>query len=145
MQDVFLRIKGLYVRKGTDDRLVFETQAKLDKIGTSNVLTYDAPDTTLNKGGKTKIYFEDNSVALTRDGIPQPFFFEPQKLFLTDYSASGDVCDMLLYPTSVNTDIRQDSGNIELEYFIIVDGDENFNSISLEYSVLDNNKNNGGY
>ncbi len=137
MQDVFLSIKGLYTGSDIRGTLTFETQGKLNiNKDKSYTLEYENPEINSADYKRTCISFKEGYLSLTREGEDNPLVFEENKAYLTDCRLDDMKVPLLLYPIRIDTDIKKDSGNINLQYLISIEGNENVRNIELRYSKL---------
>jgi len=135
MTKVLLTITG--VQNGSEN-IELITEGDLKENGKSLVLEYAETEISGMEGTKNIITVEDSMITLMREGdVSTSLYFEEGKRFVGNYTTQLGTLSMSVYPTVVRTIHDENSGKINLEYELDLEGACTINKLSLSYTKVD--------
>ena len=134
MEEVMVRIIGTQISNGDEDRIDFSTTGWFERRGDSFVLSFDEYNADSGEI-KTEVIMDGKAVTMQKTGaVETQMVFEPQKLYLAEYSTPFGDLDVNIFPTMVDTYIGDGDGKIELEYVLNIGGSKTVSRINMRYS-----------
>lgn len=139
MQQVQIRI----IAKDTGDK--GEEDISMYAVGTmekneyATIISYDETGEGMD-GVKTQIGISENIVTLTRSGtVSSTMVFEEGVVNASRIATPYGEMDVLMTPTSVNTQIKEKELVCELQYDLVIGGEKINKSLLFKCSVFDDN------
>lgn len=128
-----VHIIGTQIQNGEEDKVDFSAMGTLDRRDGEVVVSYkeynDDQEIT------TEIIVREGSVTMQKTGeIVTQMVFEPQKLYVAEYSTPFGNINVNVFPTMVDSFIDENDGKVELEYVLTVGGTELISRINMRYT-----------
>ncbi len=135
MHRVLLTITG--VQDGSEN-IELITEGFLKEDEKTLILEYSETEISGMDGTKNTITIKDSMITLMREGeVSTSLYFEQGKRFIGNYTTSLGTLEMSVFPTLVSAVHDENSGQVDLEYELDLEGDCTRNKLSLSYQKLD--------
>lgn len=136
MQKVLLTIKGSQI-EDPGAYVEFITEGKLTKEDNGYVIEYDEGGITGGEGLTTKIFVEDNSVTMLRNGkSDSQLVFTKNSVYQSSVSTPEGVMSINVLALEVKSEMSEERGNVNLEYELHMGGVASAGKLNLSFKTL---------
>jgi len=139
MEKILLTIKGTQRDNGHDEHLEFMTEGRLIKTADGYLLEYDETELTGEEGCIIRLILKDNSVTLLRTGANNEvhMIFAPHSVYESSIETPEGVLRMSLFPLRVESELKENSGHLSLEYELSIGSLSTVNKLDLSFKSVE--------
>jgi len=138
---VVLTITGVQRIAGEDKTVELVTMGRFFKQGSIYYIEYEDSIITGFEGNKTLITIDGDKILLERTGaLKTHLLFEKGKKYVNCYDTPFGMHEMGIYPTSIELNMGQSQGKLDLKYQLDVGGQyAGANELSVSYNAMGRN------
>lgn len=132
--NIILNVRGSHVEQGEENILELMTEGRLTRDDDKYIIEYEESALSGVENTTTRLTVQGDKLWLNRMGILESeFAFKKRQMYEAAYDTPFGMLQLSVLPTQIESEISEDSGQIDLEYVVNVGGKSALNRLNIHY------------